>query len=380
MAESVVEWGDLPEELVTRIARCLDAGIDVLRFRSVCTSWRSSIPPFRKISPSWPRFPSVLSSEEDDFLFIPGGAFFSQRTIYRLERVGENPNPSESSPSKGWMINVEESGHGKIRLLNPFSGLRIRFIPESFPKVINLLDFRIVEVTKAYKLQNSSIPSPSDVSKVALFPNSESIPVEESVIFALYHEGKLGYAKYGDEKWSLVDDHNFDYDDMMVYKGQFYVVDRWGTISWIDSSLNLIQFSPLLCGEGSQKHLVESCGELYVVDRYFNRKPRRRDQNPILHEHLPRLETVDFRVYKLDQEWAKWVRVNNLGDRVFILGNDCSFSVSAPEFAGCEGNQIYFADEKHMSVFNLKTCSIGKIPHFPDYSLFCHPNLWSSPN
>ena len=81
------------------------------------------------------------------------------------------------------------------------------------------------------------------------------------VIFGLFHEGKLGYVKYGDENWTFVDDHNFYYDDITVYKGQPYVVDRLGTVSWIDSSMKLIQFSlPLpLCAFGNQQHLVESC-------------------------------------------------------------------------------------------------------------------------
>ena len=60
-----------------------------------------------------------------------------------------------------------------------------------------------------------------------MFPNSATTScVEDAVIFALFHEGKLGSVKYGDENWTLVDDHNFYYDDIIVYKGQSYVVDR----------------------------------------------------------------------------------------------------------------------------------------------------------
>lgn len=68
--------------------------------------------------------------------------------------------------------------------------------------------------------------------------------------------------RFGDEKGTHVDEQNCYYDDIIVYKGQSYAVDRWGTISRLNSELKVIQFSPPLCGFGGQKHLVESCGDL----------------------------------------------------------------------------------------------------------------------
>ena len=82
--------------------------------------------------------------------------------------------------------------------------------------------------------------------------------------------------------------------------------------------MKLIQFSlPLpLCAFGNQKHLVESCGELYVVDRFFDRE-RRFDHDLRRYRVCPK--TVNFEVYKLDQEWGRWVMVKNLGDHVFFF-------------------------------------------------------------
>ncbi|CAI8608964.1 unnamed protein product [Vicia faba] len=150
--------------------------------------------------------------------------------------------------------------------------------------------------------------------------------------------------KHGDQKWKLVDDKNFYYDDVIVFKGQFYVTDRWGTISWIDvSSLRLIQFSPPLCGLGNKKHLVESCGSLYVVDGYYESSENmRRNYGG---RRLERDEVVEcFKIYKLDEEWGTWVDVKNLSDRAFILSNSCNFSVSAEELIGYQGNCIYYRD------------------------------------
>ncbi|KAJ6929724.1 LOW QUALITY PROTEIN: hypothetical protein NC652_013570 [Populus alba x Populus x berolinensis] len=97
----------------------------------------------------------------------------------------------------------------------------------------------------------------------------------------------------------------------MLNLGQAYVVDRLGTVYWIDSSLNLIQYSPPLYGCGSQKSLVESDGDFYVVDRFF------------------------------DGERRTWNELHNLSSDVAYPH---SFSVSAREFSGREGNCIYFID------------------------------------
>ncbi|KAG2695225.1 hypothetical protein I3760_07G005100 [Carya illinoinensis] len=375
MTERMVDWSDLPKELLPCIGKSLESSAEVLRFRSVCASWRSCIPSFREISPSLPLpFPNPISPR--------GEAYVSLTTFYRLELAHQNPNPSE-----GWLIRVEESEPGKIRFLNPLSGRHIRVLPESFPKLINLLDFRVLEVSKAYKVGKSlSGSSFTTVNKVVLFPNSAWTRAEDCVVFIIYLDGNLGYAKYGDKRWTLVDKQYSHYDDIIVYKGQFYVIDRLGTVSWIDSSLKLIQFSPPLCGLGSQKYLVESCGELYVLDRYFDgeRSQRRyRDENifaDLPSSHVcPR--TIDFKVYKLDQEWGTWVLVKNLSDTMFILSNDCSFSVSAREFPACKGNCIYFTDENGFFVFNLGDGSFSKIQCFPDFShIFRPPPSWLSPN
>uniref|UniRef100_A0A6N2M0X6 Uncharacterized protein n=1 Tax=Salix viminalis TaxID=40686 RepID=A0A6N2M0X6_SALVM len=50
---------------------------------------------------------------------------------------------------------------------------------------------------------------------------------------------------------SMADETNSHYDDIIVYRGQAYVANRLGTVYWMDSSLNVIQYSPPLYGCGS---------------------------------------------------------------------------------------------------------------------------------
>jgi hypothetical protein len=227
-----------------------------------------------------------------------------------------------------------------------------------------------------------------------LLPSSTNRNTNEYGVLAIFHEGKLGYWRFDEKEWKFIDETSFNYDDIIVYRGQAYVVDRLGTIYWINSSLNLIQYSPPLYGCGSQKTLVESDGDFYVVDRFFHGE--RRTWNDELHSdvaypfrYLPicQAKTVSIKVYKLDEEWGTWVNISSLGDKVFVLGNECSFSVSAKDFSGRKGNCIYFIDPLDASrqgelsggdarVCDLSSGRISKVANFPGHSCM----LWPPPN
>ncbi|KAG2694989.1 hypothetical protein I3760_08G170000 [Carya illinoinensis] len=376
MGERVVDWSDFPKELWSPIGKSLDTGIDVLRFRSVCSSWRASIPPSH---PNSPRFPLQFPHPYDAF-----PTYICQSTIYCIQPLDSSSTSTAATSShiKGDLIKVQESASGKLRLLEPLASCAIHSYPRS-AKTLNLLNFRIVEITKAYTLRFGSFGramvederrdilsyrSVPGVNKVVMFPNSAWTNAEGCAIFVIFLDGKLGFAKYGEDKLTLVDDQTSDYDDIIVYKGQFYVVDRLGVVFWIEcSSLKLVQFSPPLCGLGSRKHLVESCGALYVVDEYLDRERGRMEGNRSYFNRRRELHnTIDFKVYKLDEEWGQWVLVKCLGDRAFILGSDCNFSVSAQEFVGCKRNRIYFMELEESRAFNLEDHRICDLAFSPD--------------
>ncbi|KAK9990059.1 hypothetical protein SO802_025044 [Lithocarpus litseifolius] len=375
MDEVRVEWSDLPKELLPTIGKSLDTRIDIVRFRSVCNSWRSSVP-----SSNSPRFPlkfphPYTTSSSTAPTQTP--AYLCESTIYRLQSL----NPSTSSSNKAWLVKVEQDSNsgGKFRFFSPISNRRIAI---RYPNTtLNLLEFRVIELAKAYTLRLrdrvgvvrigptneivEQLPGDSSircVTKVVMFPNSPWTNVNDSAVFVIFGAGRLGFAKSGAESVTVVDDNGFEYDDIIVYKGQFYVIDTLGNVSWIDnSSLKLVPFLPPLCGLGRQKHLVESCGALYVVDRYFNKERRRVEHTNRYVRDCDGSKVVDFKVYKLDEEWGRWELEKSLGDRAFVLGNDCCLSISAEEFTGYKRNCIYFNDQNENHVFNLEDSSFGDL-------------------
>uniref|UniRef100_A0A2N9I1Y4 KIB1-4 beta-propeller domain-containing protein n=1 Tax=Fagus sylvatica TaxID=28930 RepID=A0A2N9I1Y4_FAGSY len=292
----------------------------------------ASVIPGAPLSPPPPFTPTLLASltllahPSRSWLWIPVPAYLCESSLYRLQRL----NPQ--TPDEGLLlIKVEESNLGNLRLLDPY---RNRYEVVS----LNLLDFRVLEFTKAYTLKcqcNCQPPTRGAIviNKVLKFPNSARTNVNDCAVFIVYSTGILSFAKCGDENLTRVGDRGIKYEDIIVYEGLFYVVDSLGRVWWIREPLELVEFMPRLPpSDGWMKYLVESCGALYVVDRG-------------LHHFL--------KVYKMDRDKPEpWDLVNSLGDRAFVLGIDCCFSVSTEEFYGFKRNCIYFTDIR--SVFNLE--------------------------
>ncbi|XP_050376037.1 putative F-box protein At1g65770 [Argentina anserina] len=378
MQSPKVQWCTLPKELWQMIGKFLESRIDILRFRSICSLWRSALPPLDP--PDTPPLPLGFPHADND----EPPAAVSQTTIYRLQSLIAGEGSDESLPC---LVKFKESTPGEMRLLNPITNWQLRLSINPTIKEFSLLDFRIVELVKLYSLKyaytNIDVPY---VNKVVVLPRDRLDLGEDFVIFMIYRGGHLGFLRYGDESWTPVDENNSYYDDLIVYKGQCYVVDKWGTISWINHALQVIQYSPPLCGFGGHKHLVECCGDLYVVDRYFGSEgflPQRRFN----YIHVDG-EVVDFKVYRLDEEWGTWVNVTNLGDQVIILSYDGSFAVSTREFPGVKGNCIMFTEQelgllpaeigmgtrsRHRRVLDLEDGSMSNIGYS---QLFRTPSNW----
>ncbi|KAM6540503.1 hypothetical protein CsatB_004950 [Cannabis sativa] len=403
MGDQVSDWSLLPDEIWAIVGRYIHNSIDLLRFRSVCTSWRNLIPPSHNSTPllrfnfPFPPYPSLVET------------FVSETTVYRINLPTlHNPSTSSSSSSfvKGWLIKIEEFERGKFRLLDSLSCRRIKDITSGCENLFDISQLSLTKLTTAYALKyvKGSSSSVLGVNKVVLSPNDCSI-------FVIYDNGKLGFAQKGEEDITLVDYRILDYNDLTLFRGQPYVVDRWGTVSWIDSSLRVVQYSPPLFGFGDRKHLVVSKSELFVVDRYFDEKsntsttpypdensinvveeggvnfnlfrrhPNRRGRHDFNHP-----KTVDFKVFKLDEEWGKWIEVKSLGNDVsFVLTYDCCFSISASEFEGFRENCIYFTEQFDMDlalrklgrlggcVFSLEDHTIDDLPTTPGYSQIFWP-------
>ncbi|OMO80005.1 hypothetical protein CCACVL1_13223 [Corchorus capsularis] len=125
----MADWAQLPPELLTLIAKRLEIRSDVLRFRSICTSWRFISQP--KIYPIPRHLPLKAEGRcEYDLANIVRNTFF----LVRLPGTGTHKN--RTGPGRCWLLKIK---HGStdgvgVRLSRPFSHSELKSLPENFPK------------------------------------------------------------------------------------------------------------------------------------------------------------------------------------------------------------------------------------------------------
>ncbi|KAL0321840.1 UNVERIFIED_CONTAM: putative F-box protein [Sesamum calycinum] len=192
-------WSDLPQELVEKIANCLDTETDVLRFRAICSSWRLTRP-FRRSLCTPLKLPLIWKSYHP----LYKDAYYSliERNVYRVQLP-------ETTEPRFWLVMTERSSDDKLRILNPVCGRRIRFCRK----------LRSKENPKYYFKQ------------VIVSGDANN---DEYGIMAIDFHNKLWCIKAGDDTWTLASykwSNYLNYLDGVNHKGHIYVVDEFrGTL------------------------------------------------------------------------------------------------------------------------------------------------------
>ncbi|XWS51783.1 hypothetical protein CRYUN_Cryun11dG0012500 [Craigia yunnanensis] len=408
MAAYLSCWSELPKELLSCIAARLDTRVDVLHFRAVCNSWRGSVPVPPK-SPALPIRVHFLVNHPTEPL---ASFLISQTTVYRIGPGFEIHN------RKSWLIKLEETKqYNKFRVLNPFSQHPIKNMPASLPKELNHLNFRVVETARAFSIRQIRDDGDAEVNpwirKIKLASNFDS----SNVVFAI-KRGDLCRMRVGNDiQWCLIDS-DVQYRDITNFKGKFFTVDLYGVILGLDeNSFSLDEIhSPLEQKVWeAERYFLESCGHLYLVVRDFYSCPGQVHYDRRIDGFVKEIEVEDvhvpvkFKVYKRipsdhQQNRHDWVEVNDLGDRVFFVSTDCSFSFPTRDSDGCHGNCIIYVDEidkiqrlnnaesdeedndndglrqlrnGKVGLFNLGDRSSGPLAFFPQYlAMFWPPPTW----
>ncbi|BFG39374.1 hypothetical protein CerSpe_256480 [Prunus speciosa] len=382
MADRVVPWNNLPTELLEAIGKHLKTKTDISRFRAICRSWRSSVPPFDQK----PRFPIRIMMK----FHSPVNCFFLTITESIVYHLVPSPNinsdaSASTSSTRGWVVRLREGESGETSMLHPLSSsFHIKRLPKSvFPKLLNLLEFQVFKLAKTYTMYHSDQRVSSHRVAISLSPDWPAIMVVAA--------GKLYHCKLGPdiEMCTMVKDITSEFfEDVICFEGKFYAVCHNSTAVVVDPSLEMtLLASPKSPDHDSGVHciknLVESLGEILLVERYPNRMKQ--------HRFVP----IKFRVYKLNAVERKWVEMEGLDGRILCVGdNNCCFSVPAGDFPGCQRSCIYFSDpcftncysndslgrKFKICAFNLEDGSLLPLRYNPgSCNIFLPPSTWPTP-
>lgn len=290
-----------------------------------------------------------------------------------------------------------------MHLLNPLARSQFKPLSGNFPKIFNFFNVRVKELGEEYALQYINFrPMANSIGeagnlymeKVAVLNNFS----EGFVLLTIHVSGKLVVYKSGDEKWRLINDLPSPYDDVILRKGRFYAVDNTGRLVLVNVVDLTVSVAANSIFGGDKKFLVDSDGELLLVDMYLSVGPADDlgyNEGFEFYEEFDCFmseRTMKFKVFRLDENVGKWIDMSDLGDKMLFLGDNCTFTASASEIFSddmCKGNCIFFTDQysnreddgvwknRNVGVFDLESGSIGPIGIHIAYSkMFWPPPDW----
>ncbi|KAF8030690.1 hypothetical protein BT93_D0006 [Corymbia citriodora subsp. variegata] len=369
----MAEWSQMPEELLRLIVQHLNSQFDVLRFRSVCSSWRSSVTA-PSPSPFWRGgFPIILKRGGGSFNATWKGFLFKHTIL--LIGVPRSCDQTVPVPT-GWLVKIREDVPRGMSLLNPLSLRTFPPLAKDSPMVLDLMNLRVLELGHEYVLEQLNCPL-NIFSNHDLFMKTVFMSLDNGNDFALLRiaEGELVMFKSREKRWFPIQDMRWEYDDVILFKGEFYAVDHAGNIWVVGLDLGVTLIVQLYL-ESHHMFLVESVGELLLV---YSESVYWDNGDGDFSELQLRIK-----VYKLDmdREEKAWNEVKDLGDRVLFLGDKCAFSASAADLGGaCRGNCIIFMDPfkppgASRDVYHTDSPIIGPIEACEGYSEL----FWPAPD
>ncbi|XVF45602.1 hypothetical protein PTKIN_Ptkin02bG0219500 [Pterospermum kingtungense] len=375
----MADWSKLPPELLTLIAKRLVTRFDVIRFRSVCSSWRSLyLPrpyPLPKCLPSNTRGRYEYSQ-----------VHITRDTLY-LVRLPAGADHTAAA-SSCWVVNIREYTRCvKVGLLKPLFDSKVKPLPLNFPKVFDLTNFQVSELGHQFAVQyrvgiDHPVEEPQYATrkKVALMWSGTN---SDDDFMMLTELGCLVYFRSGEKEWTPLENLGYKVDDFISFNGKFYVIERNGRTVVVDQSLN-VSFLEQFGSPTTKKLLVQSGDNLLVVEMPFLVCCGPDAQFP------PNSSiSVEFRIFRLDEEERKWNKMESLGDQILFLGLNDAISASASEFYWGKGNLIFYsrylsfrpcyAYYKYRCIFvlDLETGTSTSLENCPAYcNLFRPPPEW----
>lgn len=385
------DWSHLPTDILLVISEKLISIADYIRFRAICTVWRSILPPIPNHLPQlpWLMLPyDPNKSEGDD----TSTRFFYDLTDSRIHNISlpETSRKEYYSSSHSYITLADGPD---ISLLNPIT--RKTFSLPSL-KTSPALAFRPF-ITSYVRCQlgiwpfwHCSREQTDPIIQKTLLSSDPSRDPNCVVMALLKNNWGLALCKIGDECWTLLDEpsknENYTVIDATYQNGLFYTISRKDVKVY-----NL---------RGSRSEVVKidlplQLAEYHLVDGTS-------DEILLVAQHLmPDGQSIreDFTIYKLNKvRQPSWVEVTNISERMIFLcrsHNQCfSFPPNNLLAKGWAGNMLLSATacitRQHKKSFefeyvikqvNLTNNEVGvAATSFRSHNMSCTQALWLIPS
>ncbi|XP_044462375.1 F-box protein SKIP23-like [Mangifera indica] len=404
---STRDWTRIPFSLLQDISKRLPNTHETLVFGTICKPFLRSI---SKPAKTLHRYTSLVIPAPVDydpskycgqklpyFSIIPS-------TVYALQPRGKN-----LEYTKPWLVRVIESfENGKVVLKDTSCMFQYTELPtKDFPRRLNLLDYQLRVVSKAYEL-DLTISDREDrrikdkfasvkrffVRKLIVTPTLEDVDEKAFVkgdykfaAMALEGAGSLHVWRLGDDRWTVITCEGISsFEDIFYYKEKFFVLSHMGLAFTVDPQTLCVTrlAGPKPNMAAGVKFFLVFCEDLFMIIKYWTHNYPKPEKNSGA-IHYP----IYMEAFKLDEANNQWVELEKeFEDRVVFVGDGGSFTLLADEVPGFEGNCVVLGDVTfsgnsmdhpgyNAGVYNLKNHTCMAIRDHPNCSdLFWPPPKW----
>ncbi|KAE8690698.1 F-box family protein, putative isoform 1 [Hibiscus syriacus] len=365
----MADWSQLPPELLLLIGKRLDTRFDILRFRSVCSYWRSSVSVPPKVYP-YP-FPTHLPSNT----FGRCENYLSDITRHTLYLIRPSHGNQTQAPAC-WLVKISDG----MGLFNPLTDSELKLIPDNFS--LDLNKFLVIELGHEYTVRRGEYidhplePQHRDYIQKLVY--SRCTDRDGFIMLTRLSWYRLASLRSGENDWTLLEPSVYGYH-IISFNGKFYVMEKRGRTIVVDQSLN-VSFLGYIGSWSSIKWLVQCVDNLLAVEMLYDSDGESR----VRYGRLVRENVVGFKVFKMNEEEQKWDEMESLRDQILFLDYRQAISASAFQFGWGRGNLIFFSEcvsgyavseDRRMFVFDMET---GTASPVEDCSAYCNL-IWPPP-
>ncbi|XP_058762299.1 F-box protein SKIP23-like [Vicia villosa] len=360
----MADWTMLPKELLQLISEKLNSQFYLIRFRSVCSSWRFSIPKPHNLFPfNLPQFSDSNDSDihklfKDSIFLIKPPTTSNQQTLYRP-----------------WLVRISPTSTGKFKSCHPI--LPHSLIIPSYPRVLDFSQLSVFNIGHMYIQGITQYPYLSTIAyhqydkSVAAFQGGRPL----DILTRRNDSRELMMFRCGDDHWTKINNVAESRRDICIFKGRPCVTDETGRTVMIGSDLSVhLVAEPVFDGDGDINIIVENESELLLIHKYED------DDYDGYDDDYDGDEPVRIDVFRLNQTEKKWVKLANLGDRVLFLGQGYSFTACASDLGFDNGNFVIYCNhydnvfgDTALSVYHLDQRQTFPLSDYPDYIKWFRP-------
>ncbi|KAJ4789115.1 F-box family protein [Rhynchospora pubera] len=374
-------WSDLTNDVLEHITSFL-ALPDHYRFGSVCNNWRS-VSKWRRY-PLAPQLPWLVLEEEKEtrkrkFYNLSDGKHYS------IE-IPELHGRYICGSSHGWLFAIDIKINGI--LVNPFTQECYELPP--FPAYSRKADVTtlIEKVPSDYTGGPRNYTFEEMQTKIVFKAILSHDPKKRSDFTAMIMFGCLrtpAIWRPGDLCWTVVDGPERSMEDIVYFKGNFYVVSPEKELYVMDfeSEPKLIEVGPQIDIEGFpfERYLIDFNGNLLLIERFCDYEDEEQELNV----------TVGFNVLEPNLEENILYEWFDIDDFALFLGRNSAIYVNSSHIPKCKRNGIYithltrsFSAPKFgchdLGVFDITNKTISKFYLVEVFPPLVGSPVWFTPN